>query len=70
MNFAEFIEWMKNENRRPKVKCQICSEPITNFADREVMEIPAGLVHVDCNYDALGDLVESHPIVHPRIRRG
>ena len=52
--------------------CGFCEEPIT-FADRiaeEVEDLQGRKVHTSCRQAAMGNVIEKHPIISPRIRRG
>lgn len=49
--------------------CCVCHEPITDEHPDEVRRIARGMVHESCCYDALGEIIEEHPIDSFRIKR-
>ena len=50
----------------PKPDCAICKKPISGGHSDEIRMIPAGLVHDDCYWSELGNVVEAYPPHGPR----
>jgi hypothetical protein len=58
-------------NPRPAVHpiCDFCDKPITDVHPDEVHMTSAGKpIHDDCEFTAIGELVEAHPLCSPRAR--
>ncbi len=73
ITLRDLISGARQLPERPDPACATCGAPLTqdDFQAQEVITTTAGLsVHASCYYQALGELVEKHPIVSGGNRRG
>ncbi len=62
MNLTQFSKYLKKRIENPLIvgSCNYCHKIINE--QQASMNVPGGLYHKDCYWEAFGDLVEQHPI--------